>query len=143
MLHKSSTPGLLGLIVGLLASALAWAATTRPAFPDEAKGFVGTLEGTVTGKAPANGWIALTVTKVNADSSSKVKDGSVLVNKELPVSCRLTGDTPFPEQTAYVAALKLGDKIAIEVFYRESSHGGALRIKEVPGAATTKALSEN
>jgi hypothetical protein len=136
MFRKSSVLAMVGLAAGLLMSASARA--EKPPVPDEAKGYIGTLEGAVKEKAPANGWISVTVTKATPDRKSKVKDGSVLVGKDIPVSCRLAGNDPFPKQKAYFGTLKAGDQVNLTVFYNDHGESTAIRLKEVPAGSTTK-----
>ena len=107
----------------------------KPAVPEEATGFSGSLEGTILRKAPSNGWLVLTVSKAEPDKKSKVKDGSALVGKEIPVSSRLAGNTPFPEQVAYIETLKVGDKVTLKVRYNDNAGNIAIRLAEVPGGA--------
>jgi hypothetical protein len=145
MRHASIAPLLATCLVGLLASA---ARAEKPAVPQEALGYVGIVEGVVKEKAPQNGWIVLTVSKAQPDRKSKVKDASVLVGKDIPVSARLAGDTPFPEQKAYIESIHVGDKIALAVFYNDHAGNVAIRLKEVPGAASqamsvTKGAAKN
>lgn len=135
MLRKTSVLAFVGLLVGMLVSTSAWAA--KPAIPDEAKGFAGTLEGTVKEKAPSNGWICVTVSKATPEGKSKVKDGAVLTGKDLPVSCRLAGNDPFPDQKAYFESLKVGDKVTLKVFFNDNAGNAAIRLKEIPAAAAT------
>ena len=125
---------LISVFMGILASGLVCATTyaAKPRVPAEAAGFAGSLEGVVKEKAPTNGWIVLSVRRAEPDAKSKVKDGSVLASKQIPVSSRLAGNTPFPEQVAYIATLKVGDKVTLKVRYNDNAGNVAIRLAEVP-----------
>lgn len=134
MLRWKSCVACVAVCVGMLVTGFAIAA--KPPVPDESKGFSGTISGAVVEKAAQSNWISVKVTKATPDGKSKLKNASAMVGKDVPVSCRLAGATPNPEQQAYFTALNVGDSVELSIFYNDNAGNVAIRLRDLPAAAT-------
>ncbi len=121
------------LVAASLLASMVSMARAQEQTPKPEVGFKGTITGTV--KSVEGKTAIITVEKAEPEKGSAVKDGSVLVGKDVAVSARWkSAHEVDPESRAYIQSLKAGDRVTIAVFWEAKPQ--ALRLAKPPAPTT-------